>query len=278
MCLSAHRQEPAEWLQSSEQLCTNRSGRATKHWSVCNKQKVGGRETRGDTWRLWVHGTSYLTEGLWWILCCCGGRGHTSSWTVAKHVSSCVHSSTSIPLPVPLQPPSSHPSSHSPSWVLLRFSESPSAPSPSQGRGGKFQSVKPGCGGGVVRLQGPSPSVRWPGAVRFYTRQHKHNCVIVQYQPDSFYIHLIDRPVSHSASSLPVAVSLSLCVSLRLSAFPSDLSGHISPASLVCASCPESTTFIGRGPLTHAGTGGALLIIINQSHSGCHCSFQCEGQ
>lgn len=96
--------------------------------------------------------------------------------------------------------------------------------------------------------------------------------------PARLLLHPPDRQTRQSLSNLPACRRLSL----RLSAFPSDLSGHISPASLVCASCPESTTFIGRGPFTHAGTGGALLILINQSGlcegAGSHCSFHGKGQ
>lgn len=138
--LSAH----TDWDKVAAELRSTRkteeAGKKTQ-WAIYKTQRRHERENRKARGRVLVSwlfcGTSYLTWKLWRVLCC--GGGNSSSWTVAKHVSSSVHYSALF-LSLSVCPPPTLP--HSPSWVLLKLSEQPSAPCPSQRRGGKFHSVK----------------------------------------------------------------------------------------------------------------------------------------
>lgn len=186
-------------------------------------------------------GASYLTERLWRVLCCGGSGGNISSWAVAKHVSSSVHSFAFLPLPLWT---SSHPSSHSPSWVLLKLSERPSAPGSSQGRGGEIplcHSVWWWWESTEVPLRFPLSPVKGSDANQLHTQQHKHSYVIVLV-PARQLLNPPGWQACQSRSNLPA----SLPFTLTLSEFPSDLSGHISAASLSCASRL-------RAGLSHAG-------------------------
>lgn len=214
---------------------TNRGGRKQQHWAVCKTQRRRERKRRGETGGEFqcpdFSGTSYLTWRLWRVLCCGGGGGNSSSWTVAKHVSSSFHSSLlflSLSLP---DPPPTLPLTLLPEF----YSKSQSdhlPPAPAQGRGGKFHSllsVLVGGGGSPQGPEVPSQSVKWPGAIQLHTQQHKHKYFIVLI-PVRLLLNLLGWQTCQSLRDLPA------CLSLCVPVFPSDLSGHISPASLSCPS------------------------------------------
>lgn len=91
---------------------------------------------------------------------------------------------------LPLRP-SSHPSSHSPSWVLLRFPERPSAPQPHTG---KWREIPES---GFVLLE-----PRWPAVL---------SALLCR----TFWIHLADGFVSHSATCPSPCLSHRLCIPIR---------------------------------------------------------------
>lgn len=225
-------------LQSEKQQGTNRRGRGKKTLDCLLNTEEKGERNGGDrgtvsmSWLLWdflPHLKTLESPLLWWWW-----------WKqlVLNRSEACLPFCPLLTsLPLPLQT-SSHPSSHSPSWVLLKLSERPSAPGSSQGRGGGNSTLL----SLVVVVVVVVHRAKRPGAIQFYTQQHKHNRVIVLI-PAGLLLNPPGWQACQSLSNLPASLTLTLSVSRE---FPSDLSGHISAASLVCASCPESRTFTGR--------------------------------
>lgn len=251
MYLSLHWQEISGYRVKNNWGQTEEGGK--KHWTVCKTQRRREREKGGDR----VYGTSYLTQRLWRILCfCCCGGGSTSSWTVAKHVSSSVTPCLSPCPPLSLSdPPPTFPLTLLPEFCSDSQSDHlPQAPVREEEGNSNLS--------GLVVVVGVHRAPRFP--LRQWNDQVQSSSTVSN---TNATMSLFDSGQTPSKSTWLTGSSvtqqtprLSRCLSPRLSAFPSDLSGHILPATLVCAFCPESRTFIGRGPFTRAETGGALLI------------------
>ena len=117
-------------------------------------------------------------------------------------------------------------------------------PAPAREEEGKFHSVTLSDGGGSPPrspLRFPLSPVKWSDANQLHTQQHKHSYVIVLI-PARRLLNPPGWQACQSRSNLPA----SLALTLPLSEFPSDLSGHISAASLSWASRL-------RAGLSHAG-------------------------
>lgn len=240
--LTEEKQTGIEWPQKEG----DKQEGGGKTWDRAREKEKGREraETEGEFQMSWVlrailpHSKT-LESPLWWWW--------WKQLVLHRSDASLLFCPLLASLPFPLWT-SSHPSSHSPSWVLLKLSERPSAPGPSLGRGGEI----PLChvwrlAAAVVGVHRSSPevpslSVKWSGANQFSAQQHKTqlcHCFNSKWTAPRC-TWLTDLSVTQQPAWL------SLCLFLYLCEFPSDLLGYISSASLVFASCTESRTFTGR--------------------------------
>lgn len=201
-----------KWLQSCNQQGINRGGGKKTLDCLQNTKEQGERkgEAEGDflvSWPLWdflPHLKTLESPLLWWWW-----------WKqlVLNRSEACLLFCpllASLPLPLRI---SSHPSPHSPSWVLLKLSERPSAPGSSQGKGGKFHSVKSDGGGSPQGPEVSSQSLKWSGTIQFHTQQHKHNFVIVLI-PAGLLLNPPGWQACQSLSNFQASLTLTVCVSL----------------------------------------------------------------
>lgn len=218
-----------------------------------SKHRGEGREKRAETEGEFrcsdFSGTSYLTWRICRFLCCGGGNGW--SWAVAKHVSPSVHSSLlflSVCSP-PTLPLTLLPEFCSKVW------ERPSAPGLGQERGEGNSTLS----SLVVVVVGVHRARRCPfsqGNDQVQSSSTLSN-TNTNMSLSSFQADCSQSTGLTSSSVTQGPPCLTLWLALCLSLFSSDLLGHISPGSLVCASFAGRVLALGLGQVERFLSTGA---------------------